>query len=625
MKSKPIIVLVAISLLVVLTASDTSTATTLAAVSDNPCSGAFLDKVEYDVISGGGDEEILSLQAGSVDVLYNTIDDVHEDTLDMDPDIGLYHSYRNGYGHLTINCRDYPLNISGLRRAFAYAYDKSSIVTDVLDGKAIVHDSLVPLPNMWCTEDELPGKYYTAQPDIGNQILDDLGFTIDEGTNFRLAPNGSAFDIKVEHASPASALGTGVTQEAVDALLSLHINASAVLVDFYEAISRVDNNGEYDMLFYAAVYSDDNIDSLIDEYWSGYSGIGIMNPTHFANSTFDYWRNEFLSGTTYEEAYEAASMMQQVLQYNVPRLVVYENTYLQAARVDEFAGYVEGKHWGVGGPWTNLKVHEKSGMILGGTFTVGISDDIDTFNIFNIDEAMEELITDNLYSSLYKYGPDWKQYPDLAESILIETHDTNPAVTSGQTWVTVDIRNDANWTDGNPLTASDVAFTFQYIVESGAFGNPMASDYSDFIEAYVLGPYKVQIRLSSTSWLDIEKYMHAKIIPEHIFEDTEGIGYDGWSSWNPVFNSGDPHVTSGPFYVSNHGSGTYELSRKTDYYWPSGVSPTTTSTTSTTTNTNTTTSSGGGQFPLGNLTIIIIVGSVGIILVVIVLFIKSRR
>ena len=594
----------------------------LSADSENPCSGAFLDKVVYDVISGGESEEILSLQGGYVDVLYNTLDSEHEDTLDADPDIALYHKYRKGYGHLTINCRDYPLNISGLRRAFAYAYDKTELCSDILTFDAIGHDSIVPLPNRWCIEYDLPWHYYTAQPDIGNQILDDLGFTIDVGTGFRLAPNGSAFDIVIEHAAYSPEVGEGIAQLGVGALESLHIDASSLAEEHTQFIARLDAHEEYDMVFYAAEYPSDDVDWLAYEYWSNYADVPYMNPSNFANSTYDSWRDQLLDGTTYEEVLEAASKMQEILHENVPRLIVYENQYLQAARVDEFTGYIEDMEWGVAGPWTNLKVHQSS--IIGGTLTVGISDEPDTFNIFEIDEPMEEIITSNLYSSLYKYGPNWKQYPDLAESILVETHDTNPSVTSGETWITVDIRSDANWTDDNPLTADDVAFTFDYIQESGAFGNPMATEFSDFEDAVVASTYQVQIQISSEDWDDIEKYMHAKIIPEHIFEGVSGIGYDGWNTWNPVFNSGDPHVTSGPFYVSSHSSGMYELSRKTDYYWPVGIISTTpTTTTSSTTNTNTTTT--GEPIGIDTLTLLVAVGSVGVILVVVVLIMKSKK
>ncbi|TFH00610.1 MAG: hypothetical protein E4H14_19455, partial [Candidatus Thorarchaeota archaeon] len=149
---KAIIAFTIISILSVMIVFETDAVATLSNDSENPCSGSYLDKVVYDVFPGGVTAGPLALQSGDIDVLYDTMDWVNEDTLNSDPDIGLFYKYSNGYGHLTINFRDYPLNISGLRRAFAYAYDKTKVCSDVRDGETIVHDSIVPLPNIWCIE-----------------------------------------------------------------------------------------------------------------------------------------------------------------------------------------------------------------------------------------------------------------------------------------------------------------------------------------------------------------------------------------------------------------------------------------------------------------------------------------
>ncbi|TET08657.1 MAG: hypothetical protein E3J86_10270, partial [Candidatus Thorarchaeota archaeon] len=64
-----------------------------------------------------------------------------------------------------------------MRRAFAYAFEKTRVTTEVMDGFSIEHDSLVPRPNGWCVEDEFDWHYYDARPDLGNQLLDDLDST----------------------------------------------------------------------------------------------------------------------------------------------------------------------------------------------------------------------------------------------------------------------------------------------------------------------------------------------------------------------------------------------------------------------------------------------------------------
>jgi ABC-type transport system substrate-binding protein len=154
----------------------------------------------------------------------------------------------------------------------------------------------------------------------------------------------------------------------------------------------------------------------------------------------------------------------------------------------------------------------------------------------------------------------------------------------------------------------------------------MATEFSDYVDAIVTDTYQVQLKIDSEYWLDIEKYMHAKIIPHHIFNDATGIGYEGWNTWDPEFTHGHPNVVSGPFIVSDRTSSSYELARNTDYYWPVDTTSTTDTTTTTVTSTDTTTTTSDGvPTPIDTLTIIIIAGSVGVILVVIVLFYKTKQ
>ena len=190
--------------------------------------GPFVDRVVYKVIPSA-DQRVLALQAGEIDMDLGFFDPVHLSTLDADPDIDIFEAVRNGYGHITINCDKYPLSISGLRRAFAFAFDKKRVTSDIFEGHNIEHDSLVPAPNSWCIEDELDWHYYTNQSDIGNQILDNLNFSIDSGTGYRLAPDGTPFDIVIEYSSSGLTAGQ-IAQIGVDALRSLHIDSRAVAV-----------------------------------------------------------------------------------------------------------------------------------------------------------------------------------------------------------------------------------------------------------------------------------------------------------------------------------------------------------------------------------------------------------
>ncbi|MGQ4911207.1 MAG: ABC transporter substrate-binding protein [Candidatus Thorarchaeota archaeon] len=571
--------------------------------------GPFVDKIVYKVINNQ-DQRILALQAGEIEMDNSFFDPVHLATLEADPDISIFSALRNGYGHITINCRDYPLNISGFRKAFAFAFDKTAVTSEVMDGFSQEHDSLVPYPNSWCIEDSLPYHYYTAQVDRGNAILDALNFTIDPVTGYRLAPNGDAFNVVIEYSSNSPEIAGGTAQIGVDALTALHVNAETRAADFNEYISRLDSHGDYDMVFYAVNFYSNDVDWLAYSYWSDYANTPLMNPTNFANESYDAWRDQLLYGTTYEEVYEAAAAMQLILHQNVPRLVVYENTYMQGYRNDQFTGHVEDLARYISGPWTMRKIHKLDGT-RGGTVSIAIGEEPDSFNLFVSSSAYSAAILTELYPSLYSFGPDMNPWPDIAESLAIETHATNPAVPAGHTRFTIDIIQNATWTDGTPLTAEDVAFSYTYAFESGQYGNPAISGLDDLVAAYAPTTYRVVIEFATESYWHFSNFAFRSIIPKHIFNDVDGIGYEAWNRWNPVFDPDDPQVTAGPYVFSDYEAGEfYEISANPDFYYY----PPPSETTSTTTTTTTTTPTGSGF----NASLALVAGAVGAAVVILV-------
>ncbi|MFW9870518.1 MAG: ABC transporter substrate-binding protein, partial [Candidatus Thorarchaeota archaeon] len=137
--------------------------------------GPYVDKVVFQVISSD-DQAVLALQAGEVDMDNSFFNPVHLPVLDADPEIEISSALRNGYGHITINCRDYPTNVTEFRRAFAFAYDKYRVTSEVHDGFSREHDSIVPYVSTYSIEDELPWHYYESDLDTANQLLNDAGF-----------------------------------------------------------------------------------------------------------------------------------------------------------------------------------------------------------------------------------------------------------------------------------------------------------------------------------------------------------------------------------------------------------------------------------------------------------------
>lgn len=499
------------------------------------------------------------MQAGDIDTDQGYFDPVYYSIIDADPDIQIHEKIENGYGQLVINCRDYPLNISGLRRAFAFAFDKSGVTNDILDSFAVEHDSVVPLPNAFCIEEELPWHYYDAQPDIGNQILESLGFEIDVGTGFRNAPNGSAFSIAIEYPSSSPVLGAGIASAAVDALNALYIDAEAQASDFSDYMNRLDLHGNYDMVFYAKQYSGHDVDWLGYDFWSDYADVPYQNPSNFKNATFDAWRAQLLEDPDYECVFDASAEMQKILHENVPVVVVYERIYLQGYRTDSFEGFVADLAEGISGQWSNRKVYPKAGGIMEGALTTAVSQSVDTFNHFSANTVAAARILDNLYSSLYRRGPDLSPVADLASSFLIETHADNATVPTGHTRYTIDIVHNAIWSDGMPLTAQDVAHTFIYNKESLAYGNPAGVSLGNLLSADAPSTYRVVIEFDSTSHWDFSKIAYMKVIPYHIYNEDTGLGYSGWNTLT--------NVRCGPFVLTDSIGPTYVIQRYSFYHY----------------------------------------------------------
>jgi len=568
--------------------------------------GPYIDKIVYQVITTQ-DARVLAMQAGTIDMDNSYFDPSYYTTLAGSPNIDIYSARRLGYGHITINCRDAPLNESVLRRAFAFAFDKTRVTDEVMNGWNQEHDSLVPFDNPYCIEDQLLPHYYTAMVTEGNALLNASGkfpYLDPAASSSVRTYKGQPIDpIKIEYSS-VDAIPRGTAQIGVDALLALGIPAIPGPASFNEYISRLDQHGDYDMVFYALNYLSDSVDWLARTYRSDWADVNYQNPCNFRNATFDSMIPQLLYSTTTDAIANASAWMQKILHEQVPRLVCYVNTYNMAYRTDKFTGFVADAARYIVGPWTMRKIHNIGGTF-GGTLTVALSQEPDSFNIFVTNSAYAAAVLENQWPQLYMRGPDLKPFGDLAESCITETHADNPDVPSGHTRFTIDIVQNATWSDGVKLTADDVAFTNTYYFESYLYGNPAGATMGDLVAAYAPTPYRVIVEFSTVSYWHFQNFAYNSIIPKHIFKEGAGIGYAGWNIWNPGFDPAQPNVNCGPFHLTSMEAGEfYEVSyNPTFYYAPSR--PTTTTTLPTTT-------------PGPDWTLALVAGAVGAAVVILV-------
>jgi len=192
-------------------------------------------------------------------------------------------------------------------------------------------------------------------------------------------------------------------------------------------------------------------------------------------------------------------------------------------------------------------------------------------------------VLQELYDSLLIQDPSGNDLLWLAETYIAETHDDNPSVPDGYTRFTIDMIQNATWTDGTPLTAEDVAYSLNYFRDSP--GNPYGTDLVEMTAAYAPSTFRVVVDFSSESFWHLHSLGYKYIIPKHIFLT---IGLENWNIWDPN-PPAEEMVTSGPFNVSDYAAGEFcELSKNPDYFYGIDESSYVTTTTTTTTPTTST-------------------------------------
>jgi ABC-type transport system substrate-binding protein len=176
-----------------------------------------------------------------------------------------------------------------------------------------------------------------------------------------------------------------------------------------------------------------------------------------------------------------------------------------------------------------------------------------------------------IYDNLISVNADQEPIPRLAES-----WDFQDATT-----LTFNLRSDLLWSDGEPLTSSDVLFTYNLLANpasgsasSGTFASVVgAKDVVDGTAETVAGfsapdPTTFVIELAGPNPGFVAQLAgpEYQILPEHVLGDTpvEGLVDD------PFFNA--PSVSSGPFTFVEFRPGQYlELAANQNYWKDVGI------------------------------------------------------
>ncbi len=197
----------------------------------------------------------------------------------------------------------------------------------------------------------------------------------------------------------------------------------------------------------------------------------------------------------------------------IPDYPLFERYTIDAYRIDRLEGWIPMKGTGIWNFWTALNLHEK-GKEFGGEIRVPVLQEPKTLSPFKLASAWDYFVVGLIYDTLLREDPDRELIPWMAKDWEIEN------LPNGTQIITFHLNEGLKWHDGEPLTAEDVAFTFEYFKEHEA--PPFQPYLENMLKVKVVDDLTVKVYMNSTSAINVYNLGRMiYIIPKHIWQNVD--------------------------------------------------------------------------------------------------------
>jgi peptide/nickel transport system substrate-binding protein len=192
----------------------------------------------------------------------------------------------------------------------------------------------------------------------------------------------------------------------------------------------------------------------------------------------------------------------------------------------------------------------------GGTITVGTWQFPSSFSPYFSPQSAATSVEGALFDGLLATDPAQRWYADLAKDVPTVENGGVRQVGAGMD-VTYRLRPGLRWSDGQPLTADDVLFTFRTITGPAAAAGFSQDGYDRISAVETRGESEVLLHFRSL--YPAYRGLFPAILPRHRLGDvsTSILAQDGY--WRK------PDVVSGPFTLSQAGDDLLTLARNDQY------------------------------------------------------------
>ncbi len=160
------------------------------------------------------------------------------------------------------------------------------------------------------------------------------------------------------------------------------------------------------------------------------------------------------------------------------------------------------------------------------------------------------IVSGNIFESLLEYDPDKLTLkPWLAESYKVSDDGLE---------ISFKIRDDVYFSDGHPITADDIIFTYKTIVNPKIDAANLANYYQDVDHVEKISDREVKFVMKRFYFKSLEFSGGMEILPKHIYQ------FDDPQEFNKRIN--DP-VGSGPYVFEKWDVGRQVVLKRNENYW----------------------------------------------------------
>ena len=323
---------------------------------------------------GTTDAAVLALKKGSIDMFWWGLQPGYLKDLEDDKGIRVFTSEKSALYYMGFNLRKKPYDDIHFRKAVAISTDKDFIIKRILQGYAVIADSIVPSSNAFWYDPGVPryGEGLNRKDRIREayKILREAGYTwehppvnaggeVVQGKNIIL-PDGRPMETFTILAPPADydpqrAMVGIMVQEW---LRMLGIPAVSKPMPLGSLIQHVKTRHQFDLFVLGYGNLSLDPDYLRNFFISRNDKPKGWNTCGYCNSRFDRIADASADAMNLEKRRELIWEMQRIIMGELPWIPLYSPKLAEGARQDKFTGWVT-MVGGIGNTWSFCQIKPK--------------------------------------------------------------------------------------------------------------------------------------------------------------------------------------------------------------------------------------------------------------------------